>query len=67
MVTHWLYFNIIYSTHNEVTSVVVERFIRILKSKIYRKVTANSNKSYLGYLDKLVDEYNNSYHRSVCK
>ena len=28
-------------------------------------MTANYNKSYLGYLNKLVDEYNNSYHRSI--
>ena len=38
-----------------------ERFIRTLKSKIYIKI------AYLGYLNKLVDEYNNSYHRSIGK
>ena len=30
-------------------------------------MTANDSKSYLGYLNKLVDEYNNIYHRSVGK
>ena len=30
-------------------------------------MTANDNKSYLGCLNKLVDEYNNSYHCSIGK
>ena len=30
-------------------------------------MTANDSKSYLGYLNKLVDEYNNNYHRSIGK
>ena len=50
---------LMYSTHNEGKSVVVERFTKFLKSKIYEKLTANDSKSYLGYLDKLVDEENN--------
>ena len=29
-------------------------------------MTAN-NKSYLGYLNKLADKYNNTYHCSICK
>ena len=28
---------------------------------------ANDNKSYLGYLNKLVDEYNSTYHHSISK
>ena len=44
-----------YSTHNEDKSVIAEKFIKTLKSKIYKKVTANS-KSYLLYLNKLVDQ-----------
>ena len=28
---------------------------------------SDDNKSYLGYLNKLVDEYNNSYHCSIDK
>lgn len=27
----------------------------------------NDRKSYLDYLDKLVVEYNNTYHYSICK
>ena len=30
-------------------------------------MTANDSKSYLGYLNKLVDEYNNIYHRNINK
>ena len=41
-------------------SVVAERFIRILKDKIYEKMAANGSKSYLGYLNKLVDEKKNT-------
>ena len=28
-------------------------------------MTANDSKSYLGYLNKLVDVYNNTYHHSI--
>ena len=30
-------------------------------------MTANDSKFYLGYLNKLVDEHNNSYHCSIGK
>ena len=30
-------------------------------------MTANDSKSYLGYLNKLVDECNNTYHPSIGK
>ena len=28
-------------------------------------MTANDSKSYLSYLNKLVDQYNNTYHHSI--
>ena len=56
-----------YSTHNEGKSVIGERFIKTLKTKIYKTITANDIKSYLLYLNKLVDQYNNTYHHSVNK
>ena len=46
-------------THNESKSVVAVRFIKTLKSNIYKKLTATSCKFYLGYLKNLGDEYNN--------
>ena len=51
-----------YSTYNEGKSVLVKKFIKPLKAKIYEKVTANENKFYLSYLNKLVDKYNNTYY-----
>ena len=56
-----------YSAHNEGKSVAAEKFIRALRVKSVKKMTANDNKSYLGYLNKLVDKYNNNCHRSVGK
>ena len=56
-----------YSTHNEGTSVIAERFIKTLKAKIYKEMTANDSKSYLRYLNKLIDQYDNTYHDSINK
>ena len=66
---NWLDDNnvLMYSTHNKAMSVVPERFIRTLKGKIYRLMTANDSKSYLDYLHKLVDECNNTYHSCIGK
>ena len=65
----WLHDNdiLMYLTHNEGKSVVAEKFIKKLKDKIYKTMTANDSKSYLPYLNKLIDEYSNTYHRSVGK
>ena len=56
-----------YSTHHQGKSVVTERFVRSFKGKIYKKMTVNNSKSYLGYLNKLINEYNNTYHNSIGK
>ena len=56
-----------YSKHNKGKSVIAERFIKTLKAKIYKKTTANNSKSYLLYLNKLVDQYSNTYHNSINK
>ena len=57
-----------YFRHNEDKSVVItERFIKTLKAKIYKNMTTDDSKSYLSYLNKLVDEYYNTYHHSVNK
>ena len=65
----WLDSNsiLIYSTHNEGKSVIVERFVKTLKAKIYKKMTASDSKSYLRYLNKLVHQYNNTYHHFINK
>ena len=46
-----------YSTNNEGKSVVAKRFIRTLKSKIYKYITSISKNVYINKLDDLVDEY----------
>ena len=63
----WLQDNdiVMYSTHNEGKSVVAERFIRTLKSKIYKYITSISKNVYIDKLDNIVDEYNNTYHTTI--
>ena len=54
-----------YSIHNEGKSVVAERFIRTLKNKIYKYMTSISKNVYIDKLDDIVDEYNNTYHKTI--
>ena len=54
-----------YLIHNEGKSVVAERFIRTLMTKIYRYMTSISKNVYVDKLDDLVNEYNNIYHRII--
>ena len=54
-----------YSTYNEGKSVVPERFIRTLKSKIYEHMTSISKNMYIDKLDDIVDECNNTYHTTI--
>ena len=63
----WLRDNniVMYSTHNEGKSVVAERLIKTLKSKIYKYMTSMSKNVYIDKLDDIVDEYNNTYHTTI--
>ena len=54
-----------YSIHNEGKSVAAERFIGTLKNKIYKYMTSISKNLYINKLDDIVDEYNNTYHRTI--
>ena len=54
-----------YSTHSEGKSVVAERFIRTLKNKIYKYMTSISENVYIDKLDDIVNECNNTYHRTI--
>ena len=69
LMQEWLDNNniLMYSAQNKGESVIAERFINTLKAKIYKKMTANDSKSYISYLNKLVDQCNNSYHHSINK
>ena len=63
----WLSDNdiIMYSTYNEGKSVVAERFIRTLKNKLYKHMTATGNNVYYDVLDVVVYEYNNTKHNTI--
>ena len=54
-----------YSTFNEGKSVVAERFIRTLKNKIYKHMTAVSKNVYFNVLDDIVNKYNYTVHRTI--
>ena len=54
-----------YSTHNEGKSLVAERFIRTLKNKIYKHMTAISKNVYFDVLADIVNEYNNTHHKTI--
>ena len=54
-----------YSIHNEGKSAVAERFIKTLKNKIYKYMTSVSKNVYVDKLDDIVDEYNNTYHKTI--
>ena len=63
----WLSDNdiIMYSTYNEGKSVVAERFIRTLKNKLYKHMTAIGKNVYYDVLDDVVNESNNTKHSTV--
>ena len=54
-----------YSTNNEVKSVIAERFIRTFKNKIYKYMTSISKNVCIDKLDDIVKKYNNTYHTSI--
>ena len=63
----WLRDNdiVMYSTHNEGKYVVAEKYIRTLKSKIYKYMTSILKNEYIDKLDDIVDECNNTYHTTI--
>ena len=63
----WLKYSDIemYSIHNEGKFVFAERFIRTLKTKIYKYTTSISKNGYMDKLDDLVNDCNNTYHRLI--
>ena len=54
-----------YSTYNEGKSVVAERFIRTLKNKLYKHMTAIGKNVYYDVLDDAVNKYNNTKHSTI--
>ena len=54
-----------YSRHNEGKSFIAERFISTLKNEIYIYMTSISKNVYIDKLDDIVNEHNNTYHRTI--
>ena len=54
-----------YSTYNEGKSVVAERFIRTLKSKLYKHMKAIGKNVYYDVLDDVVNKYSNTKHSTI--
>ena len=54
-----------HSTYNERKPAVAESFIKTLKNKIYKHMTAISKNVDFDVLDDIVDEFNNTYHRTI--
>ena len=54
-----------YSTHYEGKSVIPERFIRTLKTKIFKYMTSISKNVYIGKINDIVSEYNNTFHTTI--
>ena len=50
---------------NEGKSVFAERFIRNLKNKLYKYMALISKNVYIGKLDDIVNNYNNTYHSTI--
>ena len=58
-------FKCIQCIHDVRKSVVAKKFIRTLKTKIYKYITSISKNVYIEQLDDIVNEYNNIYHKTI--
>ena len=54
-----------YSTYNEWKSVVAKRFIRTLKNKIFKHMTAVWKSVYFDASDDIINKNNNTVHRTI--
>ena len=54
-----------YSTYKEGKSAVAERFIKTLKNKIFKHMTAISKNICFDALDDIVNKYNNTVYRTI--
>lgn len=54
-----------FSTHGDAKASIAERFIRTLKTKLYRYFTAANTLKFTNVLPQLLSQHNRSYHRSI--
>ena len=55
----------LFTVKSGVKALVVERFNRTFKNKMYKYFTAKNTLTYIDVLPQLVKSYNNTYHRSI--
>ena len=57
---------ILYSVSSrEIKASIAERFIRTLKSKLYRYMSHHNTQKYIDILPDIIESYNNSFHRNL--
>ena len=54
-----------YTTDNTIKCALAERFIRTLRARIYRFIYWKHTQRYIDDLKTIIDNYNNSYHRTI--
>ena len=54
-----------YTTQSELKAIMIERFNQTLMNKLSSLFTINNNYRYIDDIQKIVDQYNNSYHSSI--
>ena len=54
-----------YSTYNEAKCVVAERFIRTLKNKSFKHMTAISKNVYFDVFNDIFNKCNNTVHKTI--
>ena len=54
-----------FTTHSEKQANYVERFIKTLKSKLYRYMVEKNSARYIDILQKIVDSYNKTWHSGI--
>lgn len=55
----------IFSTHSGQKASLAERFIRTIKSRLWKYFTAHETRQWVDVIQKLVEDYNNTFHSIV--
>lgn len=54
-----------YSTYTTKKAAICERFNRTLKNHMWKQFSLNGNYKWVRFLDDLIENYNNSYHKTI--
>lgn len=54
-----------YSVYSKIKSSLSERLIRSLKNRLYIEMDLNGNRTWIKYIEKVTDEYNNTVHSKI--